>query len=250
MTESKNIVVTAIKKLSNVFSLHPQYFFTEEDVRWRLIAELARLFEERGTEKVALKDGTTFIVHGEYPTPFRCKMPERTFQVELPNSKAKRGHFDIVVFNLDAVQKCTFEIVRAQNYKKFLQKLANLPLPFLDSVIELKLFRDFAHGNATESACRKAESAIQAIKKTAAVLKPQDGYYKHPFAMSGFVLIFDNSELSATGNISQARHRFLEMLKQVCWTTLPSTLSCMYVTSQKGYCFSGSVEYPTRRHNC
>jgi len=70
---------------------------------------------------------------------------------------------------------------------------------------------------------------------------PQDGYYQHPFAMRGFVHIFDNSELSATGNISRARSIFLDMLKQVCWTILPTTLSCMYVTSQKEYYFSGSV---------
>jgi hypothetical protein len=100
MTGSKDIVVTAIKKLSKEFSAHPQYFFTEEeDVRWRLMAELARMFGERGTAKVALQNGATFIVHGEYPTPFRCKMPERTFHVEPPNSKARRGHFDIVVFH-------------------------------------------------------------------------------------------------------------------------------------------------------
>jgi hypothetical protein len=239
MNKSQGIVVEAIKKLSNEFSSHPQYFFTEEDVRWRLIAELARLFEERGTAEIALQNGTTFIVHGEYPTPFRCKMPERTFQVEPPNSKARRGHFDIVVFHPNAIQQCTFEVVRAQFYKMFLQKLANLPLPFLDSVIELKLFRDFAHRNATESAHRKAEATIQAILKTAAVLSPQAGYYQRPFATRGFVLIFDNSELSATGDISQARHKFLDMLKQVSWTTIPDTLSCIYVTSQKEYHFSG-----------
>lgn len=239
MNENQDIVVAAIKKLSKEFSAHPQYFFTEEDVRWRLIAELARMFGELGTAKVELQDGATFIVHGEYPTPFRCKMPERTFKVEPLNSKSQRGHFDIVVFNPNAVQQCKFEIVRAQHYKLFIKELATLPLPFLDSVIELKLFRDFAHRNATESARRKAEAAIQAIKKTAAVLMPQCGYYQCPFAMCGFVLIFDNSELSAAGDISRARSIFLDMLKQASWTAFPTTLSCMYVTSQKEYHFSG-----------
>lgn len=137
------------------FREYPQKYFTEEDVRWRLMGRLSQLLCERGMERVSIQDRQTSILHGEYPTPFRCKMAKATFAVAPPGSCAVRGHFDIIVLNPDSIRGCRFEVVRAQFYKVFLAQLPSLQMPFLDTVIELKLFRELAYPNRTYSARRQ-----------------------------------------------------------------------------------------------
>jgi len=133
-------------------------------------------------------------------------------------------------------------VVRAQFYKVFLAQLPSLQMPFLDTVIELKLFRDLAHPNTTESARRQAEFAAQAVLKTAAALVPQIGYYAEPFARRGFVLLLDNSELVASGDIAVARRKFIGALaNRIKWKALPDSLAVFYVASGKEQRLFGSV---------
>ena len=236
----ENVVHVALQDLLHDFRKYPEKYFTEEDIRWRFMAFLSQLLRKHGTEVVSIQDGRTSVLHGEYPTPFRCKMPGRTFTIAPPESKARRGHFDIVLLDPDSIRGCSFEVVRAQFYRKFLAHLSSLPMPFVDTIIELKLFRDLAHPNRTVSATRQGEYAVQAILKTVAALLPQIGYYTKPFARRGIVLLLDNSELAATSDVAVARSKFLNTFNgELNWRELPASLEAIYARSGKEKRFFG-----------
>lgn len=192
--------------------------------------------------QIRFAGGFTSSIHTEYPTPFRCSMRERRFELlDLADTKGQRGHFDIVVLNAAAASQCGFEILRSQYYKKLCEKLkaGGVPLPLIDCVIELKLFRDLAHPNRTESARQQAEYAVQAVEKVAATLESTQ-YYSKPFANRGLALLFDNSDLSCAGDADVARGKFRERFNElVHWDSLPNTLSCVWVTSQSRENYQG-----------
>lgn len=225
-----------IEKTINDFQSHPHYYFTEEDVRWRLLREIENILAEDSSGQIPFSGGVTSVIHTEYPTPFRCLMSERRFMLlDVTNTKGQRGHFDIVVLNMEAIAKCDFETVRSQYYKAFCDKLKDkaVPLPFLDYVIELKLFRDLAHPNRTESAKQQAEYAMQAVCKLDATVQ-SNNYYLEPFAKYGIVLLFDNSELvNDTFKVEAARKSFFDEFMKLKWELFPDTLSCIWIAPKK-----------------
>lgn len=233
MTDVNTAVNNGIEKIINDFQIHPQNYFTEEDIRWRLLREIENILDTRGLDKIDYSGEATSRIHTEYPTPFRCSMNQRQFEVLNPeNKKGQRGHFDIVLLNTNAAKNCEFEILRSQYYTKFCEELGanRISLPFLDYAIELKLFRDLAHPNRTESAKQQAEYAVQAIRKLEATVKPNE-YYPEPFAKRGIVLLFDNSELvNDIFKVEAARKIFFEEFAKLQWELLPDTLSCIWVS--------------------
>lgn len=229
MRDIKRIVDEAVARVIQDFRVNPQIYFTEEDVRWRLIRQLEDRLTLRGWQNVQLQDGHTSAIHGEYPTPFRCSMAGRSFKLEDLKTEARRGHFDVVLLNPSSTAQCTFEVARSQYYQVFLQALPQLPLPFLDCVIEIKLYRDLAHPNRTESAGQLAEYAVQAVNKVVAALDAESAYYSLPFARYGIVLMLDNSHLAGRGDVAGARHRFQRTFEAALdWSLLPNTLSAIW----------------------
>jgi len=235
MTNVNKAVDSSIEKIIDNFQQNPHYYFTEEDVRWRLLRGIENALAADGSGQVPFSRGVTSVIHTEYPTPFRCSMSERSFELlDMENTKGRRGHFDVVVLNAAAAAKCDFEILRSQYYKALCDKLkaGAVPLPLLDYAIELNLFRDLAHPNRTESAKQQAEYAVQAVEKIAATLETTQ-YYSKPFANHGFVLLFDNSELVCSGDAEVARRRFQDRFRELTdWGSYPDTLSCIWVTPQ------------------
>jgi len=75
------------------------------------------------------KDGhERFLVHREYPTPFRCDMSGGRFEVKddertARGGKYQRGHYDIVVLDPDFVGRHPYEVIRAQNYQLWKQEV-------------------------------------------------------------------------------------------------------------------------------
>jgi hypothetical protein len=173
-------------------------------------------------------------------------MSNRQFQLlDIKDTKGQRGHFDIVLLNMNAAKNCEFEILRSQYYTKFCEELRSnrISLPFLNYAIELKLFRDLAHPNRTESAKQQAEYAVQAIMKLEATVKPNE-YYSKPFAEQGIVLLFDNSELANdTSKVEAARQSFFKEFAKLKWEPLPDTLSCIWVSPK------GRIDYSGQKHH-
>jgi len=240
MIDVNNAVSSGIEKIINDFQQHPHYYFTEEDVRWRLLREIENTLAVDGSDQIRFLGGVTAVIHTEYPTPFRCSMSERRFELlDITNTKGHRGHFDIAILNAAAASQCEFEILRSQYYKTFCERLrtGGVPLPLLDYAIELKLFRDLAHPNRTESAKQQAEYAMQAVNKLDATVQPND-YYSEPFAKRGIMLLFDNSDLVSSSNTEVAQGRFRERFRELTdWNSYSDRLSCIWVTIR------GRVDY-------
>lgn len=232
MMDVNKAVNSGIERIINDFQQHPHYYFTEEDVRWRLLREIENTLAIDGSNQIPFCGGVTSIIHTEYPTPFRCSMRERRFELlDLADTKGQRGHFDIALLNASSAAHCRFEVVRSQYYQGFLQFLPKLPLPFLDCVIEVKLYRDLAHPNRTESPKQQAQYAVQAVKKVSAVLDAQPQYYLRPFAKRGIVFLADNSDLAYSGSVTNSRDYFKQSFEAALdWNSLPDTLSCIWVT--------------------
>jgi len=131
--------------------------------------------------------------------------------------------------------------VRSQFYQAFLKELPQLRLPFLECVIEVKLYRDLAHPNRTESPVQQAEYATQAISKVVAILDAQSEYYPCPFGSKGLILLCDNSLLACQESGAWARvsfrRRFDELLN---WDSLPNTLSCLWVSERESQLWKGT----------
>ncbi|MGE0903775.1 MULTISPECIES: hypothetical protein [Dehalococcoides] len=242
MTDISIAVSKGIEEVVLDFQAHPHNYFTEEDVRWRLLREIGNILALNGTEQFTFLNGVTSIIHTEYPTPFRCSMIDRQFKLlDVSDIKGQRGHFDIVILNRKAASQCEFEVLRSQDYKTLCENLKSgkIPLPVLDYAIELKLFRDLAHRNRTESAKQQAEYAVQAIRKLEATVQAND-YYPKPFADHGIVLLFDNSELASTSNIEIAQNKFWDRFKElVDWNSLSPRLSCIWASPRKKEEFQG-----------
>lgn len=236
-----HLIDESVAEAMEDFRVNPQMYFTEEDVHWRLMKQLEVKLTQQGCQDVQLRDGYTSAVHGEYPTPFRCSMAGRSFRLAHIQSRAQRGHFDVVLLNPSATAQCTFEIVRSQYYQAFLRALPQLPLPFLDCVIEIKLYRDLAHPNRTESAGQQAEYAVQAVNKVVAALDAQPGYYRQPFARRGIVLMLDNSHLACSGDVLGARNYFRRTFEQALDSSLlPNTLSAIWATPDEKQEYRGT----------
>lgn len=235
MTDVNKAVSSGIEKTISDFQRRPHYYFTEEDLRWRLLREIENTLAVDGANQITFSGGVTSVIHTEYPTPFRCSMRKRRFELlDIADRKGQRGHFDVVILDAKAAAKCDFETLRSQYYKALCDKLETglVPLPFLDHAIELKLFRDLAHPNRTESTKQQAEYAVQSIEKVAATLESTQ-YYSKPFAKQGLVLLFDNSDLVSTSNTVVARQKFQDRLRELTdWDSLPDSLSCIWITPQ------------------
>ncbi len=106
----------ALNCLEEEFRAEPSLFFTEHDLASRAY-QLVQ--EELGHRKVRGNDGKShYLVHHEYPTPFKCDMRGTSFTPKPQDSKYKRGHYDLVVFNPKFLQhqKCNYKLAKGQHY--------------------------------------------------------------------------------------------------------------------------------------
>lgn len=119
--EILKLVDTALEELCTQFQVQPTLFFTENDIvcYFYYILQQKLLFLRSSD-----KDGCEhFLIHREYPTPFRCSMSNNKFELkgdEERNEKGrkyKRGHYDIVVLNPDFIRQNSYEVIKAQDYE-------------------------------------------------------------------------------------------------------------------------------------
>jgi hypothetical protein len=132
-SSTKGLLVATLESLNslaNDFEMEPTLFFTEND----LVSRAYQLIQEGiGQFKVKGKDGQShFLVHHEYPTPFRCDMGGSRFSIKgdedrtLHGTKYKRGHYDLVVFNPLSLQNCDYALAKGQRYEEAKSKIPEL----------------------------------------------------------------------------------------------------------------------------
>ena len=223
--DTRKAIDSAIQDVIDDFHKAPGKYFTEEDVRWRLTQKIEAALMPAAEIKVS--DGVTSLVHTEFPTPFKCLMRERSFEV---TDKGKRGHFDVVILNPEVVRNYELDLLRSQDYSEFNMAIRNNKIRpfFLDCAIELKLFRAAKGSKWTKSAGETdAQYALQTVNKLNAILK-NTGAAK-PFAKHGIVLLFDNRIWKSDEDSKPGRDQFLKKMKSTDWKSHPS-LSCIWVT--------------------
>ena len=72
---------------------------------------------------------TLRLIHGEYPTPFRCDMEKNKFEIKDDEARTKnggkyqRGHYDIVVLNPDFISQHPYKVIKAQNYELYKEQV-------------------------------------------------------------------------------------------------------------------------------
>lgn len=123
----------AIHDLVAEFLGEPYRFFTEADAvaRFRQILETDPTIDQKVRSK---NDFQISTIHQEYPTFFRFEDTNPVARLD-PDSRAKRGHYDIVVLDPEFIKAHTAETVKNRNISNL--RDANIR-PF-EAVIEFKL---------------------------------------------------------------------------------------------------------------
>lgn len=149
---NENIIMAvdgSIEELCREFRSRPTLFYSEYDMVSFFYTILQR---NLSMARAHDRDGCEhFLVHMEYPTPFRCAMNGGPFQVKGDDEQSpegapyQRGHHAIVVLNPDFIKGYSYELIKAQDYELY----KKLVLPHLDSArpavlygLEFVLHRD------------------------------------------------------------------------------------------------------------
>jgi len=133
----------SITALVALFQGEPSRFFTENDLVCYFHRMLHGALSGLGLDTVLDKDGLPHsLIHCEYPTPFRCDMGGKRFQIQADEDrtaggrKFKRGHFDVVALNPTFVRRHSYAAIKGQNYAL----LRSAVLPTLDAAEPLALY--------------------------------------------------------------------------------------------------------------
>ncbi len=125
-------VERALDALQTEFRQGPSLFFTEHDLASRAYHLIQ---QELGYQQIRdLAGEMNFLVHHEYPTPFRCDMHKTSFAVvddeaRTPRGgKFRRGHYDLVVINPEFIRHSEFQVLNGQNYGLLKRELPRLML--------------------------------------------------------------------------------------------------------------------------
>lgn len=110
----------AIEALCKEFRSSPTLFYTEHDMVSFFYTILQRTLSMATARD---RDASEhFLVHLEYPTPFRCALGGDQFQVKGDDEQTpegtpyRRGHYAIVVLNPDFISQYSYELIKAQDY--------------------------------------------------------------------------------------------------------------------------------------
>jgi hypothetical protein len=139
----------SIEELCKEFRSRPTLFYTEHDMVSFFYTILQRTLS---MATVRDRDASEhFLVHMEYPTPFRCDMGGEQFQIkgdEERNDQGTlypRGHYDIVVLSPAFIKEHSYELIKAQDYalyKKLVLPKLSKDNPAILYGLEFALRRD------------------------------------------------------------------------------------------------------------
>lgn len=142
-------IESSLSDFISVYAKNPHHFFTENDLVMALNTSL-----KNHLPFVTSKDRNghdVHLIHGEYPTPFRCDMSEHAFRLATDDEitprkgKFKRGHYDCVIINPNVTPFFSYHELRSQDYRILHQQV--LPIiknsgPLILYGVELNFFRN------------------------------------------------------------------------------------------------------------
>jgi hypothetical protein len=118
-------VKSFIEHLAGEFRADPDAFFREAELHSRLSSQLL----ESPDFTLETPTGAVSLVHQEYPTPFKCHMGDLRFEVLEDDSRARRGHYDLVVLNPWWVDKASSDALRNDDFALFRKEIRDKAQP-------------------------------------------------------------------------------------------------------------------------
>ena len=198
--------MTIMTYLSNrikaAFEEHPCRFFTEQDIHSELALIATEYLRSKGNLQAKTLDGYIVnCIHHEYPTPFRCQMErtefravsEQEFEREKrrnPKFRARRGYFDLVIFNPEYISSNNLRVISAKDYRHFLPGLAERKWSALDIAVEVVYFPTFDNKPHYGKMDRRFKSTIQDYKKLVELMKITT---PTPFCKEAAMMFFSNT---------------------------------------------------------
>ena len=156
------------------FQVHAAHFYTENDIVCYFYSLLQQILP---TQTATDKDGHEhFLVHREYPTPFRCDMRKNRFKVMDEDAttekggRFQRGHYDIVVLNPDFIRRHCFEVIKAQDYELYKRRVVprfDEQNPVILYGLEFMYSRDPLKLSRGESVEKGIDGFIEKVKQDA-----------------------------------------------------------------------------------
>jgi hypothetical protein len=175
----------SIEALCREFQSRSNLFFTENDIVCFFYNILRQSLPNPFAKDM---DGNEhLLIHGEYPTPFRCDMRGDRFEIKGDNeTKFKRGHYDIIVLNPDFIKAHPYPVIKGQNYEEF-KKVALSHIsdysPIVLYGIEFMFSRDplkLSRGEDKERGVERfVAKVIQDAKKLAETKKRYEWFIGH-----------------------------------------------------------------------
>lgn len=192
------------KEIEAAFKKRPHRFFTEHDIHSELSLITSKILTKKGDLYAETNEGLAVSrVHHEYPTPFRCHMKgshfrlitEEEFRVEKkknPKFRARRGHFDFVIFNSDYVSSNRLRVVSGKRYRYLLHSLKDQQYPALDLALEVVYYPVFDERPHIGMMKRRVDSTIQDYRKLIALME-----FTYPnnksFCKEAAMMLFSNT---------------------------------------------------------
>jgi hypothetical protein len=185
----------AVTELQNEFRQNPALFFTEHDLASRCYSLIQSALQY---PTVTGKDGSLFyLVHLEYPTPFRCDMSNENCDYKSDDdptpqgNKYQRGHYDLVVFSPAFLKECTYELVNGQNYEQVKRELPAILYLTQEPAILLGL--EFSFNSATLLSQKQAENWRDSVLRDYKKLQNSESWEYMPFMKEYQMLAFDGA---------------------------------------------------------
>jgi hypothetical protein len=200
-TDTQEKVDSTIKELKDEFQQNGSLFYTENEIVCHFYSILQGKLDWKLVEDRAGR--LHYLVHREYPTPFRCDMRGAHFKVksdddwvdrEKKKGKFKRGHYDIVVLNPAFIQAADYQSAKAQNYERVKDDLKKASQPTILYGLEFMFNRDPFESQKTKlrgtSLENFPEKVLQDYEKLRQSVELGDGArFMDKIAM----LVFDNT---------------------------------------------------------
>jgi len=197
-----------VKRIGEMFHEYPYYFFTERDIH-SLLCDIAN--EELrlcGVEPSKTSDGyEVSFVHHEYPTPFRCDMEGDKFE-KKEEPPFKRGHYDLVMLNLDFVKNNSLDIVSSKNFETLTTAMENVNVAPLIWACEIVFFPKM--NNIPSNADRPINQDSLKVKET---LRHKVGSENIGYFKMGSTLVFTSHTAKEASILAQKVEQIRQALR-------------------------------------
>ena len=110
------VVDKSVESVCEEFRFHSTRFYTENDIVCRLYSLLRDALPDAIMNDV--DSNSQSLIHMEYPTPFKCDMEGNRFVVADPDSRFRRGHYDLAVLNPKFVRTHSYTEAYGQKFSQ------------------------------------------------------------------------------------------------------------------------------------